>query len=1332
MSDKTQNTDPLEAPLASNTTLTNEPSPRVVLREIEPADPASSTNSEGDAGRYRLLGEIAHGGMGAILRGRDDELGRDVAVKVLLASHQGAPEMQRRFIEEAQIGGQLQHPGIVPVYELGTLKDLRPFFAMKLVQGRTLADLLKARSAPTDDQPRFLAIFQQVAQTVSYAHARGVIHRDLKPLNVMVGSFGEVQVMDWGLAKVLPDAGAADAPEAILIRTSRQNMAADASQDGDLLGTPAYMPPEQANGDVAVVDRRADVFGLGSILCQILTGAPAYVGRSRADVLIKARRGDTAESLVRLDACGGDADLIALARDCLATLAADRPPDAAAVADRITAYLDGVQDKLRAAERDRAVAEARALEERRRRKLQVGLAASMLALTIIGGLSASYYIQQHQARLTAESTLLARLSTLRDQALDHPDEPARWRAALVAVGPAATVLGPTASRASQRRFSLLRAEIESAVAAADRDGVLLDQIVDIRSSRDDDPDGSVRDSAYADAFRAAGLDVLTLSAADFAARLRARPPAVELAILSGLDDWTIVRGGSRRDRPGAKLLSEAARAADSNSWRNDLRMSLSEKDKKLQLAAFQNLARSAQFDTSDAVSRHLLGNSLMVAGDSATAEIVLRSAQRHFPGDVWINYDLAHVLVERNRRDDAIRFYTAARSLRPETAHTLAHALVDRGESDEAIAVFQDLTRRRPKNGGHWACLGVFLKKRGLPGSGAVLQTAVAACREAIRLKPGDAMARHNLGLALVGQGKSDEAAAAYREAIRLKPSDAVAHYNLGQALYIQEKLEEATDAFRDAIRLRPDYSGAYFGLGSALGSQRRFAEAIIAHRAAIRLKPDLVEAYARLGFALAEQGKFEDADAAFREAIRLKPDYAEVHYNRGHAFKRQHKLEEAVAAYREAIRLKPEYPEAHNNLGFALADQGKLEEATAELREAIRLKPEYPEAHYNLGHALKSQHRIGEAIAAYREAIRLNPDSSEARNNLGTALGSQGKFEEAATAFREAIRLKPNDARAHSNLGGALNSLRKHEAAEAACRAAIRLKPDDAQAHFNLGSAFGHQGKFADAVAESREAIRLKPDYAEAHYNLGLAFNGQRDFEQAADEFREVIRLKPDFAEAHCNLGHALRQLHDYPGALAELRKGHELGSKRPDWRSPSAQWVAVAERLVELDKRLPAVLKGDDRPKDNSDSLAFAQMCYDRGWHAAAARLWGDALKNDPKLGEDRQAQIRYNAACSAALAGCGTGKDEKKPDEEERKKLRMQALEWLKAERDVWAKVVESGKPQGKTVVFPTLQHWRQDSDLAGVRDPEAVKTLPEAEQKAWRELWESVDALVKKAS
>ena len=376
---------------------------RVVLPDADatekgPAGDGDGTGlARGSAGRYRLLGEIARGGMGAVHRGRDDDLGRDLALKVLLDRHRDRPDLVGRFVEEAQICGQLQHPGVVPVYELGTLADRRPFFAMKLVKGRTLAELLAERGADPE-WPRFLSIFEAICQTMAYAHARDVIHRDLKPANVMVGAFGEVQVMDWGLAKVLPkEGGPAREPTTppvneTIVATLRSTGDSDLSQAGSVLGTPAYMAPEQARGEMESVDRRADVFALGSILCEILTGKPAFVGGSAREILAAAGRGDTAAALARLSGCGADGELLALARDCLAAEAKDRPADAGVVAARLTAYLAGVQERLREAELARAAESARAQEaeakvaaERRARRLTGALAATVLLAGVLGG-----------------------------------------------------------------------------------------------------------------------------------------------------------------------------------------------------------------------------------------------------------------------------------------------------------------------------------------------------------------------------------------------------------------------------------------------------------------------------------------------------------------------------------------------------------------------------------------------------------------------------------------------------------------------------------------------------------------------------------------------------------------------------------------------------------------------------------------------------------------------------------------------------------------------------------------------------------------------------------
>ncbi len=344
------------------------------------------------AGRYELGEEVGRGGMGAVLRARDPRLGRELTVKVLRGG-QSSPELLRRFVEEAQVCGQLQHPGIVPVHDLGTLPDGRPFFAMKLVKGRTLAELLRERPTSADDLPHLLTIFEAVCQAVAYAHSKGVIHRDLKPANVMVGAFGEVQVMDWGLAKVIRPQGGApaeDATAASVVRTVR-SASGDESRDGQAMGTPAYMAPEQARGEVESLDERCDVFGLGAILCEVLTGSPPFPGGSH-EAHELAMCADLGDALARLDRCEADAEVVALAKHCLAAQAAARPRDAGAVAAAVTAYQRSVQERLRRADLERAAeqaraeaAQARARAERRARRLTAALAAGVLITALACG-----------------------------------------------------------------------------------------------------------------------------------------------------------------------------------------------------------------------------------------------------------------------------------------------------------------------------------------------------------------------------------------------------------------------------------------------------------------------------------------------------------------------------------------------------------------------------------------------------------------------------------------------------------------------------------------------------------------------------------------------------------------------------------------------------------------------------------------------------------------------------------------------------------------------------------------------------------------------------------
>jgi eukaryotic-like serine/threonine-protein kinase len=442
-------------------------------------------------------------------------------------------------------------------------------------------------------------------------------------------------------------------------------------------------------------------------------------------------------------------------------------------------------------------------------------------------------------------------------------------------------------------------------------------------------------------------------------------------------------------------------------------------------------------------------------------------------------------------------------------------------------------------------------------------------------------------------------------------------------------------------------------------------------------------------------------------------------------------RLEQAIRYYYVATALNPTSPGVFVGLGVALASKEELDAAIAACREAIRLKPDYAEAHTDLGVLLVRKGELDAAIAACREAIRLKPDYALAHNNLGGALASRGELDEAIAAIREAIRLKPDNALAHFNLGLALHNKGELDAAIASYREAIRLKPGYSEAHNNLGGALRSQGKSDAAIAATREAIRLKPDYALAHYNLGIDLNSKGDLDAAIAALREAIRLEANHAQAHCALGLVLEEQGRFAEALDSLKRGHELGSRTKNWSYPTVQWVEECRRLVELDAKLPALSKGDGPPINSGERLELAALCHKKALNATSTRFYDQALADQPRLAEDLNSSARYNAACVAALAGSGVGKDDPPPDDSARAKLREQARSWLRADLAAWGKMLDGGDAKVRPVIVKTLAHWKEDRDLAGIREEAPLAKLPEAEREAFRALWADVEALRKKA-
>jgi serine/threonine-protein kinase len=569
------------------------------------------------------------------------------------------------------------------------------------------------------------------------------------------------------------------------------------------------------------------------------------------------------------------------------------------------------------------------------------------------------------------------------------------------------------------------------------------------------------------------------------------------------------------------------------------------------------------------------------------------------------------------------------------------------------------------------------------------------------------------------------------------KPSEALAAYE--QALAIRRKL---ADAHPTITKYQSDLASSHNSIGTLLSATGKPSEALAAHEQALAIQRKLVDAHPTvtnyqirlafshnvIGILLSETGRPSEAMAAYEKARAIQRKLADAH--------------PTVTLYQRNLA------GSHNNIGNLLSATGKRSEALAAYQQALvirkKLADAYPTvteyqsnlagSHVNIGLLLSETGKPTEAMAAFQQALAIRrkladayPTVTEYQSNLagshnaiGILLKNSGKPSEAMVAFEQALAIRRKLADANPTI--------------------TKYQSDLAGSHNSIGNLLKSTGKPSEALAAYMKALAIWRKLAVAHpespefasalgsvlNNIALIDLAAKRFDEARDRLQQAIAWqkkalavnprKPTYRQF---LTGSLNHLITAAGGLGDTALAAEAQLALVELR-------ATDPKFTEMDARLKNVL-GGEAPKDNAERLALAQRAYDLGRYVAATRLWADALEADPKLADDRQAQHRYNAACAAALAALGAGNGEPAPDDAAKVRLRDQALEWLKAELSTWAKLVDSGPPEDKAFMVKTLRHWQVVADLAGTRDVEALKVLPEDERADWRQLWTRVKAL-----
>ena len=411
--------------------------------------------------------------------------------------------------------------------------------------------------------------------------------------------------------------------------------------------------------------------------------------------------------------------------------------------------------------------------------------------------------------------------------------------------------------------------------------------------------------------------------------------------------------------------------------------------------------------------------------------------------------------------------------------------------------------------------------------------------------------------------------------------------------------------------------------------------------------------------------------------------------------------------------------------LATSLAIFGRRDTAIALLRRAQASHRDDFWVNADLGRELIASHRPEEAVRFYAVAAGVRPQSALALGGLGRAILLSGQPAEAADLFRQWTRLRPEDPLSHVALGSALLALGESSETHAEFSEAKRLKPKDWMVRDQIALAFSDRGDWDAAIREQSEAVRLFPAMGVAHKALAHALQSAGRLGEAVAEFREAVRLDPRISSSHLFLGRALIEAGEPHAALEALAR---IGPGPPPDPFITPEMLATrAEKLVALEPRLTAVMKGCEAPANAEEAASFARLAFARDQPEAAARLWTGAFAASPDLAADLVAMNRFQAARAAARAGTEGVGELAESGAESRAKWRRQAVEWLRADLAASTAILDSGTAPRRAGVVRRLSRWQVDPALASIRDEPTLSELPEPERRSLREFWDGIQSV-----
>jgi len=1110
-------------------------------------------------GKYEILGEIARGGMGIVYRARQADLDRIVALKVLQldagldasqSKQDDRNELIARFAREAQAAARLQHPNIIKIHEVGN-QDGRHFFTMEYVEGGNLRDHVLAQEKAAAERAsglspgvaikNILGLVRQVCEAIHFAHENGVIHRDIKPQNILIDAHGTPKVTDFGLAK----------------STDSQT---HLTQSGAVMGTPSYMAPEQARGHTHEIDRRSDVFSLGAVLYEAITGRVPFDAPTVFEIIHKVAHEEAPRPTILNHRLHRDVETIVM--KALEKEKDRRYATAHEMAEDIRRFLEGEPIRARPA----GWAYRTYKKFRRHWVAASAIAVAIAAVGVFGTYGAVVAFQRQKEKVEREKHEAAR-----HEAMSHLDRARRLSGKEAIDACTDAILADAGYAEAWIERGTRHAEEGHAEAA----------VADLTSALNID-----HELAHALLMRARiyerDLHDLSSALADYREVTRLAPRESDAFVAAGR-----ILSAKGLFGEAIEKLDEAIRLAPTAA------SYAARAQAKLEAGRLQearaDFAEALQKDNADAEAHCGLGTVLRLLNDVDGARREHGIAIERNAREGRYHFELGEDAYAAKDLEGAIAHYLTAVSLSDRLAKAFArlghlYVLLDR--PDYAVAYASVATVLDPKDADAYLDLGRALAKKGFD------DLAIHDFNRAIALDPRGSEAYLFRGQTLQRLGQIDAAIDDFKTAIARDKLCVAAYLCRARAWADKENFVEALADTSQAQTLAPNAADVFVArayvherqpgkldeeiddLSQAIARERDHREALVARARAFAARGDAKAAAEDYSHVIAKLGeRIADPDAdLFRErasarlaltdapgarddlarAAGVRPSLlgdaaflalrARVHSALG-------SWQEAVDDVSEVLRVgaKPTAELLHLR-GTAYLWIEKWDLAERDLREALRIDPKSAEAQSELAFLYLRQARYPEAEKAADEAIAIDERDPRAWYFRGTARAEQGRKDDAIKDHRKAIELAPVFPEAYLALAVLYREQGKQQAAHDFLGHAIQQRPGYTLAHLTRGQVDEELGKLDDAVADYSEAIQLDPDAPDAYFYRGKAQAGLGKTDQAIDDFTACLRRSPGEAEVLLWRGKAYREKSLLDMALADLDQAVKLEPRDPE----------------------------------------------------------------------------------------------------------------------------------------------------------------------------------------